>query len=81
MHPQDYDGSIISLASVREFIHRRENRADNVSSALGIAFGRCPSESLNSLLLAGRIHRFAHPVSVGEEQITRIKLNGALLIG
>ena len=81
MHPQDHDCSIIRLTSSRKFVHRCEDRVDHVVSALFTAFGRCPLEALYSPLLVGRIYRFNDPVSVGEDQVARIKLNRAFLIG
>ena len=81
MHPQDHDCSIIRLTSSRKFVHKCEDRVDHVVSALFTAFGRCPSEALYAPLLVGRIYCFNDPVSVGEDQVARIKLNRAFLIG
>src|SRR5881392_465360 len=73
------DGYIRPVSS-RKIVHGCEDRVDNVVSALCVSFGRCLSETLCSPLVASRIYRFNHPVSVGEDQIASIELNCPLLI-
>src|SRR5262249_23297119 len=81
MHLQSYDRRIMSLASVRKFVHRCEDGVDHVVSATCAAFGYCPSEALDSPLFAGRIYRFNYAVSVSEDQVPRTELNSVFLIG
>ena len=55
--------------------------ASTMSSALCVLLSSCcPSQTLDPPLLAGRIHCFDDPVSVGQDQVARIQLNHAFLI-
>src|SRR5580700_341411 len=81
VHAYNCHGGVIGLASSRKLVHGCKDRVDNVVSALCLFFGCCLSETLCSPLVAGRIYRFNHPVSVGEDQIAGIELNRPWLIG
>jgi hypothetical protein len=80
MHAQCRDRRIIGLTSLRKFIHGREDGADDAMSVSCAAFGRRPWEALYSPLLASRIESFNHPVSVGDDQIARTKLDDGFLV-
>jgi hypothetical protein len=61
-HPQNYDGRIVALASLREFVEGREDRAHDAISRLLGAGAHCLAEAIHSPLRAGRIPCFYNAI-------------------